>query len=604
MLLIAWMVTEGGSKFFPVAGVFEGFYDAQAASLLHGRVDVPPEALGAEAFVHNGKSYGYFGPTPALARLPLNVLIPGLARHWNRLSMLLASALLICMLLLLLRRLEELLPLNQGRQLRNLLGATLIVAVAIGSPNFPLSAEAKAYQEAIAWASALSLASAVCVISYLMRPSPKWLALSCATAFFAFFARVSSGVGPVFVLFLLDMVLLIPVPRLKSFFAVSDLPSPRQAVIAFSVTIASAVVLWGGLNYWKYGMVFASVPVKMYVSYRPGPESPENLFSPVNVPATVWAYTSPSNIHFRKRFPWVDFTRPERSSVAARFPHSQVGRVEPFASLSGAMPELLLAALAGTVLCLGRRRKLSPVRAPLIGALAGCGLIFTLGMITYRYLHDTLPWLALGSAIAVACIPSIASKRTRYAVASLFMLGAAYSTCVNFWFGVLQDRYYAVPTPPEKRLAFLDFGSDMDGAGLWRGLELELTHWRGYIPAQALQGGNLVVDAKLADRPDEPVAYSSGPAPHGGEYAIDLPAEGTYHLSIRYASPDSRPVHLFLNNTEVNQACAQPTGGSSAQFQKWSPVGLFHLPGGRLRVALWSSGDFPYISSLRFVRVK
>ncbi len=234
------MVTEGGSKFFPVAGVFEGFYDAQAASLLHGRIDVPPEALGAEAFVHNGKSYGYFGPTPALVRLPLNVLIPGLARHWNRLSMLLASVLLICMLLLLLRRLEELLPLNQGQQLRNLLGATLIVAVAIGSPNFPLSAEAKAYQEAIAWASALSLASAVCVISYLMRPSPKWLALSCATAFFAFFARVSSGVGPVFVLFLLDMVLLIPVPRLKRFFAVSDLPSPRQAIIAFSVTIASA----------------------------------------------------------------------------------------------------------------------------------------------------------------------------------------------------------------------------------------------------------------------------------------------------------------------------------------------------------------------------
>ena len=182
----------------------------------------------AEAFVHDGKSYGYFGPTPALARLPLNVLIPGLARHWNRLSMLLASALLICMLLLLLRRLDELLPLNQGRQLRNLLGAALIVAVAIGSPNFPLSAEAKVYQEAIAWASALSLASAVCVISYLMRPSRKWLALSCATAFFAFFARVSSGAGPIFVLFLLDMVLVDSGARADSAFSVSPI-SPRRA---------------------------------------------------------------------------------------------------------------------------------------------------------------------------------------------------------------------------------------------------------------------------------------------------------------------------------------------------------------------------------------
>ena len=160
-----------------------------------------------------------------------------------------------------------------------------------------------------------------------------------------------------------------------------------------------------------------------------------------------------------------------------------------------------------------------------------------------------------------------------------------------------------MPTPTEKRLAFLDFGSDVDGAGLLRGVVLELTHWRGYIPAQALQGGNLVADAKFTDRPDELVVHSSGPAPHVGEYAIDLPAEGTYHLSIRYASPDSRPVRLFLNSTEVKQACAQPTGGSTAQFQKWSPVGLFHLPGGRLRVALWSTGEFPYISSLRFVRV-
>ena len=43
-----------------------------------------------------------------------------------------------------------------------LLGAALILAVAIGSTNFPISAEANVYQEAIAWGSALTFASAVC----------------------------------------------------------------------------------------------------------------------------------------------------------------------------------------------------------------------------------------------------------------------------------------------------------------------------------------------------------------------------------------------------------------------------------------------------------
>jgi hypothetical protein len=47
-------------EFFPQAGFLESFYDAQAQSLLHGRIDVPPEAIATEAFMRNGKAYGYF----------------------------------------------------------------------------------------------------------------------------------------------------------------------------------------------------------------------------------------------------------------------------------------------------------------------------------------------------------------------------------------------------------------------------------------------------------------------------------------------------------------------------------------------------------------
>jgi hypothetical protein len=46
------------------------FYDFQALSLMQGRLDVPAGAIGSEAFLFGGKSYGYFGPTPALLRLP------------------------------------------------------------------------------------------------------------------------------------------------------------------------------------------------------------------------------------------------------------------------------------------------------------------------------------------------------------------------------------------------------------------------------------------------------------------------------------------------------------------------------------------------------
>ena len=195
LLLLAWLVTEGDWNFFPQAGYLERFYDGQARSLLHGRIDVAPEAIEPEAFVRNGKTYGYFGPTPALARIPLALL--GVPERWNRASMLLASALMISVLLLLLRRLESAAPIEEGRRLRRLLAAILILAAAIGSTNYFVSSEAKVYQESTIWAGALAFAQGVCLICYLMNPRGKWLALSCTAAFLAFFSPgiVRSGFG-------------------------------------------------------------------------------------------------------------------------------------------------------------------------------------------------------------------------------------------------------------------------------------------------------------------------------------------------------------------------------------------------------------------------
>ena len=47
------------------------FYDAQARALFDGRWDLPPEVLSIEAFVVDGKTYTYFGPVPAILRMPV-----------------------------------------------------------------------------------------------------------------------------------------------------------------------------------------------------------------------------------------------------------------------------------------------------------------------------------------------------------------------------------------------------------------------------------------------------------------------------------------------------------------------------------------------------
>ena len=55
-----------------VAGGFLGnFFDLQARAFLDGHVDLAPGSIGIEGFIHDGKTYTYFPPFPALLRLPV-----------------------------------------------------------------------------------------------------------------------------------------------------------------------------------------------------------------------------------------------------------------------------------------------------------------------------------------------------------------------------------------------------------------------------------------------------------------------------------------------------------------------------------------------------
>ncbi|HEX5245296.1 MAG TPA: hypothetical protein VFW23_18690, partial [Tepidisphaeraceae bacterium] len=89
LLVCFWFITWGSGHLFAVDR-FGNYYDAQARAMLHGHLDVPPEAIGYEAFERDGKFYGYFGITPALLRIPFLLLAPQMDGMWSRLAMLVA----------------------------------------------------------------------------------------------------------------------------------------------------------------------------------------------------------------------------------------------------------------------------------------------------------------------------------------------------------------------------------------------------------------------------------------------------------------------------------------------------------------------------------
>ncbi len=168
MIVCAWFVTWGDWHLLDRER-FSGFHDAQARSLLHGRLDVPPDAIGFEAFNRDGKSYGYFGIGPALLRLPLVALFPSMDGRWSRLSILAATFLNLLCAYRLVCGLEE----AEQRQspIHRFIVWLFILCAGLGSTTVFLASRAYAYHEAIAWGGAFALLMTDRLIAYFRSPS-------------------------------------------------------------------------------------------------------------------------------------------------------------------------------------------------------------------------------------------------------------------------------------------------------------------------------------------------------------------------------------------------------------------------------------------------
>src|SRR4051812_18774535 len=94
-LAFAWMVSEGRLDLFRYHRLNSDFYDAQARSMVHGKLEIPARVLNIEGFTHDGKQYTYFPPFPAFLRLPFVAVTDSLDGRLTALSLLLAFVLAI-----------------------------------------------------------------------------------------------------------------------------------------------------------------------------------------------------------------------------------------------------------------------------------------------------------------------------------------------------------------------------------------------------------------------------------------------------------------------------------------------------------------------------
>jgi hypothetical protein len=177
--VLLWVFTTTGGRQIFVNEVLGGAYDSQAEHFLRGDVDVDADAIGHEAMIVNGKVRMYFGPFPALLRLPLNFIYPAGYGKWSRVSGFCAGVIALFAFAGLMRTALCLSPLSsrardwlgnspQGAAVssppkelspraRNWLSNACVIGFALGSPLLLLLGNLSIYDEAIVWGFALSL---------------------------------------------------------------------------------------------------------------------------------------------------------------------------------------------------------------------------------------------------------------------------------------------------------------------------------------------------------------------------------------------------------------------------------------------------------------
>jgi hypothetical protein len=430
----AWFaaVVTGFTFRFGEVESFGQFYDHQAAGLLRGQLAVPEEALGAEAFRFEGRTYGYFGPTPALLRLPFALAGVGFGRL-SRLSLLAAYLVALAgayaLLLQATRRLA-----GTGAWPARRAVVLLVGGAGLGSTLLFLASRAYVYHEAILWGVAFALTSVGATLCWLEAPGRhRWWLLALAGGVLSIHARPPTGLLALGVLGTAAAWLAWNGRRARRI-----APPAGDAVfapLAVGVLAVLGVLSFNGLSYLKFRS-FDGAPLRYHVQYHP-----ERIaaiagrnFHAGNLPYGFANYAWRPNFELRATFPYFFI----HGCDPALYPGARIDLAEDVLPLPYSMPALVFlagVAVAAALYCWpAARRPLAVVAAgtaPM--ALALCAAV----AVSQRYTADFIPALLTAAAFGTAAlaIPGPGTRRSLGAIAAgltVLAIGVTLAVTLHF----------------------------------------------------------------------------------------------------------------------------------------------------------------------------
>lgn len=485
VVLQCWMLTAGSWDLLRW-GRQSDFYDVQARSLLNGTFAMDQRVLGIESFARGDQHFMYFGPVPALLRLPFVAFTRQLDGRLAAISMLLALGVTLVALLSLGWRLRRRVVTADDRvisRFESVSVALTFFAMIGGSSLLYASSRTWVYHEAILWGVALTLASLAFLLAWLDHRSSWLLVVASAFAMLAILTRPSVGGGALAAMGLVagrELLAMLPGDRRRDAGADdrdgesdgSDDPHARHWVHG-TLTVAVVVVpvlVYSLVNWLKFrrllGVPFDQQGYTLLSQQRRDmlDANGGTLFNPNFVPTNLVTYLRPDLVGLDGTFPFIQPRRPV-GTIGSPF----YDLIDLTSGVPTTMPLLLGLALVGCwAVARNGNNRLREVWPLLVGCGAGTVAVLAIGYLANRYQSDFLPLLAVG---ALTGLPVLTERLTsgsprrgaQSSVVTLFGVLVVVGTLTNLALGYSFQRAYGPSTHPDVVAGYIAEQSRVDG---------------------------------------------------------------------------------------------------------------------------------------------
>ena len=408
------------------------FFEVQAQAFLDGHLWVPDQSLAIEGFVmEDGHTYTYFGPFPALLRIPVLLVTKDFNGQLTVVSMFLAwvvFAVFVVRLCWLIRKLLR--GESEVTRADAVLGALMVAGLTGGTVLTFDAALPWVYHEVYLWQSAFVVAAMYWMVRLVDEPSPAAFAWLTVCALGACLTRTTGGWG-----------VCLGILAVAAWFRWGRDHADARRWAAYCLAAALVPLAIGvAVNMAKFGHPYM-FPLENQVWTQLNEHRREALRVNGGTitglqffwPALI-TYFGPG-IRFVGYFPWVTFPATPAEGHGAFIDQAyRTGSVTAFMPLFLVLAVLALPVLLRRTASMPEGRGIRSLRAPALAGFLMTGGVMAYGYFAYRYTSEFVPALVLGSLVTTWfwLAPVVEARGARRAgVLALVTLGVVYGMAAN-----------------------------------------------------------------------------------------------------------------------------------------------------------------------------